>query len=75
MLNLQFAQVMDLTEAELLEVKGGLLYEGCPACGAGMGGLGVRGIYPGWGGQGLSPQKGAFSWLGQLYPTFDRTKP
>ena len=43
MLNLQFAETMELTEAELQAVSGGniLVNPG--------GGWGVSGIYPGWG--------------------------
>lgn len=57
MLNMKFAEAMELTEDELMEVSGGMVtlvdYTG---------GWGVRGIYPGWGGQGMSPNKGAFDW-------------
>ena len=56
MLNLQFAETMELTEAELQEVSGGntVVNPG--------GGWGVSGIYPGWGNQGMSPHRGAFDW-------------
>ena len=56
MLNLQFAETMELTEAELQAVSGGniLVNPG--------GGWGVSGIYPGWGNQGMSPHRGAFAW-------------
>ena len=55
MLNLQFAETMELTEAELQDVRGGNLVNS-------MGGWGVPGIYPGWGNQGMSPNRGAFDW-------------
>lgn len=61
MLNMKFAETMELTEAELMEVRGGtqtLPYirriDG--------GGWGVPGIYPGWGGRGMSPHTGPFDW-------------
>ncbi|KXT72429.1 hypothetical protein STRDD10_01918 [Streptococcus sp. DD10] len=38
MLNLKFADMMELTEVELQEVRGGLL-QLCDYCGGGMGGL------------------------------------
>ena len=60
MLNLQFAETMELTEAELQAVSGGniLLNPGS--------GWGVSGIYPGWGNQGMSPHRGAFAWAVEI---------
>ena len=51
MLNMKFAETMELTADELMEVSGGMntLVDY-------TGGWGVRGIYPGWVGQGMSPQ-------------------
>ena len=57
MLNLQFAETMELTEAELQDVRGGNI-----VVNPGSGGWGVPGIYPGWGNQGMSPNRGAFGW-------------
>lgn len=54
MLNLQFAETMELTEAELQDVRGGNFVNS-------MGGGGRSGI-SGWGNQGMSPNRGAFDW-------------
>ena len=51
MLNLQFAETMELTEDSM--GGGGR---------SGISGWGVSGIYPGWGNQGMSPNRGAFDW-------------
>ena len=61
MLNLQFAETMELTEAELQEVSGGDIVNIVPGVRGGTG-WGVAGIYPGWGNQGMSPHRGAFDW-------------
>lgn len=70
MLNMKFAEAMELTEDELMEVSGGMntLVDY-------TGGWGGRGIYPGWAGQGMSPQPGAFSWLNQIGDYFNRRRP
>lgn len=53
MLNLQFAETMELTEAELQDVRGGNLVNSMGGGGrSGISGWGVPGIYPGWGNQG-----------------------
>ena len=62
MLNLQFAETMELTEAELQDVRGGNLVNSMGGGGRSGIGWGVPGIYPGWGNQGMSPHRGAFDW-------------
>lgn len=63
MLNLQFAETMELTEAEWQDVRGGNLVNSMGGGGrSGISGWGVPGIYPGWGNQGMSPNRGAFDW-------------
>lgn len=63
MLNLQFAETMEWTEAELQDVRGGNLVNSMGGGGrSGISGWGVPGIYPGWGNQGMSPNRGAFDW-------------
>lgn len=63
MLNLQFAETMELTEAELQDVRGGNLVNSMGGGGrSGISGWGVPGIYTGWGNQGMSPNRGAFDW-------------
>ena len=63
MLNLQFAETMELTEAELQDVRGGNLVNSMGGGGrSGISGWGVPGIYPGWGNQGMSPNRGTFDW-------------
>ena len=47
MLNLQFAETMELTEAELQAVSGGNIVNIVPGVRGGTG-WGVAGIYPGW---------------------------
>lgn len=50
MLNLQFAETMELTEAELQDVRGGNLVNSMGGGGrSGISGWGVPGIYPGLG--------------------------
>ena len=61
MLNLQFAETMELTEAELQAVSGGNIVNIVPGVRGGTG-WGVAGIYPGWGNQVKSPRRGAFDW-------------
>ena len=65
MLNLQFAETMELTEAELQAVSGGNIVNIVPGVRGGTG-WGVAGIYPGWGNQELSPHHGAFDWAGEI---------
>ena len=63
MLNLQFAETMELTETELQDVRGGNIVNSMGGGGrGGISGWGVSGIYPGWGNQGMSPNRGAFDW-------------
>ena len=59
MLNLQFAETMELTEAELQDVRGGNITSVCVGENIGCGGSAL----PAWGGRGISPRPyGAFDW-------------
>ncbi|GGE24585.1 hypothetical protein [Streptococcus himalayensis] len=63
MLNLKNAAVMELTAEELMEVEGG--YQPIPNP-YGGGGLGSIGVYPGWAGSNLSPNRSPWSWAVDL---------
>lgn len=63
MLNLQFAETMELTEAELQDVRGGNITSVCVGENIGCGGSAL----PAWGGRGISPRPyGAFDWTNEL---------
>lgn len=63
MLNLQFAETMELTEAELQDVRGGNITSVCAGENIGCGGSAL----PAWGGRGISPRPyGAFDWTNGL---------
>ena len=63
MLNLQFAETMELTEAELQDVRGGNITSVCVGENIGCGGSAL----PAWGGRGISPRPyGAFDWTNWL---------
>ena len=63
MLNLQFAETMELTEAELQDVRGGNITSVCVGENIGCGGSAL----PAWGGRGISPRPyGAFDWTNGL---------
>ena len=63
MLNLQFAETMELTEAELEKVYGGNFTTVCAGENIGCGGSAL----PAWGGRGISPRPyGAFDWTNGL---------
>lgn len=63
MLNLQFAETMELTAAELEQVYGGNFTMACVGENIGCGGSAL----PVWGGRGISPRPyGAFDWSSGL---------